>query len=173
MFEVAEGAVFAATSGTDEFVNKGSLANGGSVSLANDASWTQEAGTSSETGNPIVILNSGQLTDVSGAGAFDLIDTAVLSGTVPEDQTVTADAIPSHNAEVKVSGTVTNEGTLALDSPAGRRAGVGKGERLIAARQQGRAEHAVAVGPGGFLGGPSRQRSGGYGRCRERRTASG
>jgi hypothetical protein len=118
-FDVEGGAIFAATAGTDKFVNRGSLANGGSVSLANDASWTQEAGTSSETGNPVSIFNSGQLTDVSGVGSFDLVDTAVLSGMIPAGQTVTADAIPSHNAEVKVSGTVTNEGTLALDSPAG------------------------------------------------------
>ena len=119
LFEVDGGAVFAATSGEDEFVNKGSLVNGGSVSLANDASWTQEAGTSTESGNPVSIFNSGQLTDVSGVGSFDLVDTAVLGGTIPAGQTVTAEAIPSHNAEVKVSGTVTNEGTLALDSPSG------------------------------------------------------
>ncbi len=118
-FEVASGATFAATSSSDLFVNKGSLANGGTVSLSGNASWTQEAGTKPQSGGPVSILNSGKLTDVSGAGSFDLIDSAVLSGTVPKEQTVTADAIPSHDAEVKISGTVTNEGTLAMESPAG------------------------------------------------------
>ena len=87
------------------------------MSLSGNASWTQEAGAAAETGNAVSIFNSGELTDVSGAGSFDLIDTAVLSGTVPKKQTVTADAIESHNALVKISGTVTNEGTLVLDSP--------------------------------------------------------
>ncbi len=116
-FEVAAGAVFAATSSTDLFVNRGSLVDGGSFSLSGDASWTQEAGTEPQSGNPVSIFNSGSLTDVSGAGRFDLIDTASLSGTVPVGQTVTAEALPEHDARVVISGTVVNEGTLALDSP--------------------------------------------------------
>ena len=116
-FKVATGAIFAATASGDLFVNKGSLANSGSSSLTSNASWTQEAGTATQSGNPVSIFNSGTLTDVSGAGSFDLLDTAVLSGTIPKGQTVTAEALPSHNALVQISGTVTNEGTLALESP--------------------------------------------------------
>ena len=118
-FKIAASATFAATTSKDLFVNKGSLSNAGTSSLTNNASWTQEAATATQSGNPVSIFNSGTLTDVSGAGSFDLIDSAVLSGTIPKGQAVTADAIPSHNAEVKITGTVTNEGTLALDSPAG------------------------------------------------------
>ena len=144
-FEVASGATFAATSSSDLFVNKGPLANGGTVSLSGNASWTQEAGTKPQSGGPVSIFNSGKLTDVSGAGSFDLIDTAVLSGTVPNEQTVTADAIPSHDAEVKISGTVTNEGTLALESPAGGGEAAPRGQ-LIADRQQGPDQRGNQVG---------------------------
>src|SRR5208282_4849169 len=59
-----------------------------------------------ESGATFAATSSGKLTDVSGAGSFDLIDSAVLSGTVPKEQTVTADAIESHSALVKISGTV-------------------------------------------------------------------
>jgi len=118
-FKVESGATFAATASKDEFVNKGALANEGAVSLSGNASWTQEAGAAAETGHAVSIFNSGELTDVSGAGSFDLIDTAILSGTIPKEQAVAAEAIQSHNAEVKVSGTVTNDGTLALASPSG------------------------------------------------------
>ena len=87
-FQVDGGASFTATTSADLFVNKGSLANGGSISLSGNASWTQEAGTAAQTGSPVFIYNSGALTDESGAGSFDLIDSAGLSGTIPTGQTV-------------------------------------------------------------------------------------
>ncbi len=105
-FHVEAGASFAATSGNDLFVNKGTLSNGGSVALTNGASWTQEAATAKETGDPIV-MHAGELTDVSGEGSFDLVDTTSLNGTVPKGQTVTADAEPSHNSIIDIDGTVT------------------------------------------------------------------
>ncbi len=115
-FDVEAGAIFAATTGNDLFVNKSVLSNGGSVALTNGASWTQEAGAAKETG-AAVAMHAGTLTDVSGTGSFDLVDTTSLNGTVPKGQTVTADAEPSHNSIIDIAGTVLNEGTLALSSP--------------------------------------------------------
>ena len=115
--QIDGGASFGATSSADLVVNKGSLTNGGSVYLSNNASWTQEAGAASETGSPVFIRNAGMLTDVSGGGSFDLVDGPTLSGKIPAGQSVTAEAEPGHNAVIHISGTVSNEGTLALNSP--------------------------------------------------------
>ena len=115
-FKVLSGAIFHPSTGSDLFVNKGSLANGGTLVLTGSASWTQEAGSAEQSGSPVVMY-SGTLTDVSGAGSFDLIDSPTLTGTIPAGQTVTADAIPGHNAVIEIPATVTNEGTLALVSP--------------------------------------------------------
>ena len=117
-FKVLSGAIFHALTGSDLFVNKGSVSNAGTVELTGSASWTQEAGSDSQSGNPVQIFGSGTLTDVSGAGSFDLIDSPTLTGTIPAGQTVTADAIKSHSATIEIPATVTNEGTLALVSPA-------------------------------------------------------
>ena len=110
------GATFADTTGADHFINKGALSNAGTLVLTGSASWTQEAGSAEQSGSPVVMY-SGTLTDVSGAGSFDLIDSPTLTGTIPAGQTVTADAIPGHNAVIEIPATVTNEGTLALVSP--------------------------------------------------------
>jgi len=123
-FEVGAGAEFAATAGDDLIVNKSSVADGGAIALSSGASWTQEAGSAEQSGSPVELFG-GVLTDVSGGGTFDLIDSTTLSGTIPAGQTVVADAIPGHNASIAISGTVTNNGTLALVSP------VGGGEAIV------------------------------------------
>ena len=116
--QIAASATLAATAGDDLIVNKSSVANGGTIALSSGASWTQEAGSAEQSGSPVALFG-GVLTDVSGGGTFDLIDSTTLSGTIPAGQTVVADAIPGHNASIAISGTVTNHGTLALLSPAG------------------------------------------------------
>ncbi len=108
------------TSSAGSFVNGGSVVSDGSVKLAGDASWTQDApGAAVQSGTPVEIFNSGALDDVSGAGSFDLVDSAVLSGVVPVGQTVTAEAFTGHNANIHLASSVTNDGSLVLDEPAG------------------------------------------------------
>jgi hypothetical protein len=132
VFQVESGAVFAATTSTDMVVNEGSLVAGGLVSLSGDASWRQEAGSAAQSGNPVEIFNSGALTDVSGGGSFDLLDTAGLSGTIPSGQTVSAQALSGHNATVQLSGgEVTNDGTFVLDEPSAGSAAVVGGTTFL------------------------------------------
>ena len=100
-------------------VNDGTLTNNGAITLTANASWTQNAQTAPQTGNPVTIFNTGTLTDQSGTGSFTLIDTPILTGTVPAGQTVTVTAPSGHNADAQISGTVVNDGTLTLDSPSG------------------------------------------------------
>ncbi len=102
------------------FVNDGTLSNAGSVTLSGDASWTQNAHAAAQSGNPVTILNSGTLSDTSGAGSFTLTDTPTLTGTIPSGQTVTVSAPSGHGATVSLSGgTLINDGSLNLDAPAG------------------------------------------------------
>ena len=106
------------TSGEDVFTNDGSVVNSGALTLSGNASWTQNAGAAVQSGNPVEIFSGGLLDDESGAGRFYLIDSAQLEGTIPAQQTVTAEALPGHNANVSLVGTsVTNDGTLLLDEP--------------------------------------------------------
>ena len=102
------------------FVNDGSLSNAGSVTLSGDASWTQNAHNTAQSGNPVTILNSGTLTDMTGAGSFTLTDTPILTGTIPAGQTVAVSAPSGHGATVSLNGgTVINDGNLNMDAPAG------------------------------------------------------
>ena len=98
------GTVFDQTAGT--------VTNGGSLYM-NCGSWDQAGGTL--TGNPVV-LQAVTLTDSAGTGAFTLQCTNTLAGTVPSGQTVTVLANGCGNAATNLSGTVTNAGTLSLDS---------------------------------------------------------
>ncbi len=105
---------FAMDNGSDLFTNQGTVNNNGTLILSSNASFTQNG---NETGNPVEIFSAGLLSDISGTGSFQLADSAGLTGTIPAGQTVTAEAFPGHNSTVYVSGTVSNYGTLVLDSP--------------------------------------------------------
>ena len=104
------------TSGSGKFVNNGTVADNGSVSLTS-GSWTQSGG--GETGNAVV-LHSGSLVDTVGGGQFALLGSTSLSGTIPVGQTVTVTGVPGVNSTATLTGaSVTNDGTLILDSQAG------------------------------------------------------
>ncbi len=119
-FDVDATAAFTVTSGSGVFVNGGSVTNGGLVKLTGNASWTQNApAAATQSGNPVEIFNSGTLDDQSGTGSFDLVDSAILDGTIPAGQTVTAEAFTGHNALLQLGSSVTNDGTLVLDEPNG------------------------------------------------------
>ncbi len=115
-FEITGGATFTPATGGDLFVNKGSVTNDGSITLTDDASWTQDGPV---TGDPVFIYNGGTLTDESGAASFDLVDNPILIGNIHKNQTVTLDALAGHAAQLTISGTVVNEGTLAFDQQSG------------------------------------------------------
>ena len=118
-FTVDSGATFDITSATALFDNEaaapGGVVNGGSLALSSNASWTQNG---PQSGHPVSLYNSGTLTDESGVGSFTLIDTPILSGTIPAGQTVTVTAPSGHNGNARLSGDVTNNGTFVVDAPA-------------------------------------------------------
>ncbi len=119
-FTVETGAALSLTAGGDLFVNSGALTNSGSITLSSGASWTQSAGSATQTGTAVQMYGGGTLTDVSGGGTFDLVDSPSLSGTIPSGQTVTAEAYQGHNSNISLagsSGSVINDGTLVLDVP--------------------------------------------------------
>ncbi len=121
-FTVSSGSSLTLDDGSAEFLNGGALADSGSILLEGDSGWTQAAGSAAQSGNPVEIVSSGLLTDVSGGGSFDLVDSAGLTGTIPAGQTVTGEAFPGHNSDVVLSGAsgqVINDGTFILDSPTG------------------------------------------------------
>ena len=119
-FKVDANATLSLANAGGLFVNDGSLSNAGSVTLSGDASWTQNAHNTAQSGNPVTILNSGTLTDMTGAGSFTLTDTPILTGTIPAGQTVAVSAPSGHGATVSLNGgTVINDGNLNMDAPAG------------------------------------------------------
>ncbi|HXQ44824.1 MAG TPA: hypothetical protein VN816_09305, partial [Acidimicrobiales bacterium] len=60
-----------------------------------------------------VTLSGGTLTDSAGTGAFDVVGSIAISGTIPTGQTVTVDG-SSTNVTLNQSSTVTDDGTLVL-----------------------------------------------------------
>ncbi len=121
-FTVSSGSSLTLDDSSAEFLNGGALADGGSILLEGNSGWTQAAGSAAQSGNPVEIVSSGLLTDVSGGGSFDLVDSSGLTGTIPAGQTVTAEALPGHNSNVVLSGAtgqVINDGTFVMDSPTG------------------------------------------------------
>lgn len=93
----------------------GTFVDNGSVNL-NNCTWNQSGAV--ESGNTISLVNSSTLTDSAGGGAFSLVNTATLSGTIPVGQTVTVLGVAGQNSTTYLGGTVTNDGTFALDTPA-------------------------------------------------------
>ncbi len=90
----------------------GTLTNSGSFTV-NGGTFTQSGGTESGTA---ISITSSTLVDSAGGGSFDLFDSDTLSGTLPAGQTVDAIGTPSSNVEVTLGGNVTNNGTFELDS---------------------------------------------------------
>jgi hypothetical protein len=117
-FNVDASSAFTVTNGNAVFVNGGSVVDDGLIKLTGNASWTQNApAAAAQSGNPVEIFGSGTLNDQSGTGSFDLVDSAILDGTIPAGQTVTAEAFSGHNATIQLGATVINDGTLVLDQP--------------------------------------------------------
>ena len=71
--------------------------------------------------------------DSAGTGQFTLTAACKLSGTIPAGQTVTVTGAPSVSSTTTLSGgtSVTNDGTLVLDSPSGSGYAQLQGEKLI------------------------------------------
>jgi hypothetical protein len=108
------------------------VSSGGGLSLSGNSSFSQSAGTlkttgsftdssgtftmsgGTESGNPVDI-SGGALVDSAGGGSFDLTGGVDLSGKIPSGQTVTVDGL-STSVAATLSGPVTDDGTLTLDS---------------------------------------------------------
>ena len=100
-------------SGNSSFTQSaGTLTNSGSLAV-NSGTFTQSGGT--DSGNAISVTNS-KLVDSAGGGSFDLFDSDTLSGTLPTGQTVEAIGTPSSNVTVTLGSNVSNDGTFELDS---------------------------------------------------------
>ena len=108
-FTVSLGGGYTITNGG--FTNSaGSLTVTGSM-LENGGTFTQSGGT--ESGNAVQ-LEGTTLADSAGTGAFDVIGSGTLSGTIPAGQTVTVDG--SHtNVQLGDTAAVTIDGILALN----------------------------------------------------------
>ncbi len=108
-----QGGLSISSNGNSQFIQSGgSITNNGQLYM-NQGSWTQSGG--SESGNA-VILQSSTLTDSAGAGSFLLQCGNTVSGTVPAGQTLTVQGNGCGGASANLSGTVTNAGTIVLDS---------------------------------------------------------
>jgi hypothetical protein len=115
-FTIAAGGILMATGTT--FTN----AAGGS--FANSGTYQQSSGTFAQSGATLTgtppELESVAVTDSAGTGALDLVGSNSLFGTIPAGQTVTVLGDTAHgNADTTLNGTVTNDGTLTLDSTNG------------------------------------------------------
>jgi hypothetical protein len=113
------GASFTMTTGSDSFVNNGTVANAGAITLTGGASWSQHGG--SESGNPTTQYGGSFADTGTGSGGkFDLEDSVSVSGTIAAGETIGVLGIPSHNGTATLAGAgVTNNGTIVLDSQAG------------------------------------------------------
>jgi hypothetical protein len=93
--------------------------SGGHLYLENGTVFAMNGG--SETGNPVELLG-GVLNDSAGTGGFTFESgsTGDLTGTIPAGQTVSFEGNATDgNTSDDLSGTVTDDGTLALTSPDG------------------------------------------------------
>jgi hypothetical protein len=78
--------------------------------------FTQSGGV--ETGNPATV-QSATMADSAGTGSFTLTAGVTLSGSIPSGQTITVLGNAAGNASTTLSGTVTNNGIMLLDSTNG------------------------------------------------------
>ena len=120
---VAAGAATALTGGPG-FTNSGQITATGSLTLTSldPQTWTQSGG--SVSGSTVSLYDGDALAYSAGTGSFAFgsgSEENSLSGTIPAGQTVTLDAgsIGDGNNGLAIDGTVTNDGTLFMDAPAG------------------------------------------------------
>jgi hypothetical protein len=114
---VDSGGLYSMTVGADQFVNDGVITNNGKITLTGGASWSSHGG--GEGGDPVTI-DGGTFTDSGTApdGSFDLIDQTTITGTIASGETVDVAALSGSSATAELGGqTLTNDGTLVLDSP--------------------------------------------------------
>jgi hypothetical protein len=112
-FKVSSGATLALSSGSSFTQSAGTLVVTGTMT-ENGGTFTESGGV--ESGNP-VDFTAGTLADSAGTGAFEFTGNGTLSGTIPTGQTVTNNA-SGGSVELSLSGTVTVNGTLTVESGA-------------------------------------------------------
>jgi hypothetical protein len=118
----------------DIFNNDGTVANNGTFEVGGQTGTFTQNGP--ETGGPVLVEAGSTLADQSGTGAFTIeFTTNILTGTIPQGQTVTVLGASSiYQGETQNGtnlnldgGTVTNDGTLVLDATTdGTRVGLGE-----------------------------------------------
>jgi hypothetical protein len=116
-FTVDTGASLTFSSGSSFTNSAGTLTANGSFA---EVGGTFTASGGNEAGTNPVVIQSAALVDSAGTGSFVLQAGVALSGTIPSGQTVTVlGAAPGNGTTTLTGGTVTNSGTLVLDSSNG------------------------------------------------------
>ena len=111
---VDSGGVFKDTSGS--FENSGSIADSGTFT-ASGITFTQD-GTGNSGTNAVTFAGGVTFTDSTGGGAFVAESSNTITGTIPTGQSVAPTGSALGNGVLSVSGAVTNNGTITLDSAA-------------------------------------------------------
>jgi hypothetical protein len=112
-FTVSSGGGYTLSGGSSFKDSAGTLTVTGSMT-ENGGTFTQSGGT--ESGNPVQIDSAATLADSAGAGAFDVVGSSSLTGTIPAGQSVNINGSGT-NVDLDVAAAVTIDGTLDL-SPA-------------------------------------------------------
>jgi hypothetical protein len=115
-FTVTGSGLLALSSASTLTDSGGTLTDSGSLTL-NNSKFIQSGG--AETGNTVALSNASTLTDSVGVGKFSMEGNDALSGTIPAGQNLTVIGAPGTNSVATLSGNVSNNGTLALDSQSG------------------------------------------------------
>ena len=87
-FTVSSGGGYTLSSASSFTDSAGTLTVTGAMTQ-NGGTFTQSGGT--ESGNPVHVAGGATLADSAGGGAFDVIGSSSLSGTIPAGQTVNVD----------------------------------------------------------------------------------
>ncbi len=115
-FTVSSGAGYTLTGGSSFKDSAGTLTVPGSMT-ENGGTFTQSGG--AESGNPVQLASGVTLADSAGAGAFNVIGSSSLTGTIPAGQTVNINGSGT-NVDLGIAAAVTVDGTLDLSpAPAG------------------------------------------------------
>ena len=115
-FTVSSGAGYTLTGGSSFKDKTGTLTVSG-VMTQDNGTFTQSGGT--ESGNPVTVDGGATIADSAGAGAFDVVGSSNLTGTIPAGQSVNVDGSGT-NVDLDVVAGVTIDGTLDMSpSPSG------------------------------------------------------
>ncbi len=156
-FTVSSGAGYTLSGGSSFTDSAGTLAVTGSMTQ-NGGTFTQSGGT--ESGNAVQVEGSATLTDSAGGGAFNVVGSSTMSGTIPSGQTVT---VNGSNTSVQLTintAAVTVDGTLDV-SPGGGGYAMVAGTGSLTVASEGTLATTAGSGNEAYLRVPITNQSGG------------